>query len=86
MAIDATVTSVTPTGLGRTLLALTIFFLIPTTIVIFLRCWIRLRHKIFGVDDGLMLVGWVSNTPLKCLRKARQHKVILIDFHGRCYT
>ncbi|CAJ0555007.1 Ff.00g135200.m01.CDS01 [Fusarium sp. VM40] len=59
MAIDATVTSVTPTGLGRTLLALTILFLIPTTIVIFLRCWIRLRHKIFGVDDGLMLVGWM---------------------------
>ncbi|KAM0546228.1 hypothetical protein ACHAPJ_011014 [Fusarium lateritium] len=59
MALDATATSVEPTGLGRTLLAVTIFFLIPTTIIIVLRCWVRLRYKIFGVDDGLMLIGWM---------------------------
>lgn len=86
MEIDATITSVAPTGLGHTLLVLTIFFLIPTTIVIFLRCWVRLQHRIFGADDSLMLVGWVSDTSLNYLHHARQPDLILTGFNGRCYT
>ncbi|QKD62521.2 uncharacterized protein FOBCDRAFT_209205 [Fusarium oxysporum Fo47] len=58
MAIDATATSVEPTSLGRTLLAVGIFFLIPTLIILILRYYARLKHHIFDVDDGLMLVGW----------------------------
>ncbi|KAM0337465.1 hypothetical protein ACHAPU_011542 [Fusarium lateritium] len=59
MALDASATAVEPTGLGRTLFGLTIFFLIPTSIIIALRCYTRLRHRIFGVDDGLMMIGWM---------------------------
>ncbi|KAM0318321.1 hypothetical protein ACHAPQ_010706 [Fusarium lateritium] len=59
MALDVSATSVEPTGLGRTLLGVTIFFLIPTSIIIVLRCYTRLKHHIFGVDDGLMLIGWM---------------------------
>jgi hypothetical protein len=61
MAIDANVTSVEPTGLGRVLFATSVFFLIPTSIVVALRCVIRLKHHIFGMDDGLMLFGWVGS-------------------------
>jgi hypothetical protein len=62
MALDANATSVEPTGLGRVLFAIAIFFLIPTSIVVVLRCVIRLKHRIFGMDDGLMLFGWVGST------------------------
>lgn len=62
MAIDANITSVEPTGVGRVLFVLAIFFLIPTSIVVALRCVTRLKHHIFGIDDGLMLFGWVGST------------------------
>jgi hypothetical protein len=52
--------SVDPKGLGLILLGVSIFFLIPTAIVIILRCYIRFKHRVFGIDDGLMLFGWVS--------------------------
>ncbi|RMJ08171.1 hypothetical protein CDV36_012228 [Fusarium kuroshium] len=58
MAVDPNATTVEPTGLGRTLLGLTLFFPFPVVIVIVLRCWVRLKHKVFGVDDGLMVIGW----------------------------
>ncbi|KAM0193397.1 hypothetical protein ACHAPI_007712 [Fusarium lateritium] len=59
MALDANVTSVEPTGLGRVLFASAILFLILTSIVVALRCVVRLKHRIFGMDDGLMLFGWM---------------------------
>ncbi|SCO76094.1 uncharacterized protein FRV6_00306 [Fusarium oxysporum] len=59
MAIDATATSVEPTSLGRTLLAVDIFFLIPISIILILRYYARLKHQPFDVDDGLMLIGWM---------------------------
>ncbi|KAH7200827.1 hypothetical protein BKA60DRAFT_612493 [Fusarium oxysporum] len=59
MAIDATATSVEPTSLGRTLLAVDIFFLIPISIILILRYYARLKHQLFDVDDGLMLIGWM---------------------------
>ncbi|KAJ0127288.1 Uncharacterized protein HZ326_29606 [Fusarium oxysporum f. sp. albedinis] len=59
MAIDATTTSVEPTSLGRTLLAVGIFFLIPTSIILILRYYARLKHHLFDADDGLMLIGWM---------------------------
>ncbi|KAH6993574.1 hypothetical protein EDB82DRAFT_566878 [Fusarium venenatum] len=59
MAIDPSATSVRPTGLGQTLLGLTVFFLIPTSIVVILRCFTRVKYRLFGIDDGLMLVGWM---------------------------
>ncbi|EMT69468.1 hypothetical protein FOC4_g10003192 [Fusarium odoratissimum] len=59
MAIDATATSVEPTSLGRTLLAVGIFFLIPTSTILILRYYPRLKHHLFDVDYGLMLIGWM---------------------------
>ncbi|KAK6715427.1 hypothetical protein SNK04_006369 [Fusarium graminearum] len=59
MALDPSATSVQPTGLGLILLVLSIFFLIPTSIVVALRCFARVKYRLFGVDDGLMLVGWM---------------------------
>lgn len=64
MAIDATARSVEPTSLGRTLLAVGIFFLIPTSIILVLRYYARLKHHLFDVDDDLVLIGWVSENPL----------------------
>ncbi|KAF4985279.1 hypothetical protein FDECE_16681 [Fusarium decemcellulare] len=58
MALDPNATSVDPTGLGKTLLAVTLFFPFPTSTFVLLRCWIRIKYKIFGVDDGLILFGW----------------------------
>lgn len=58
--LDESARSVDPKGLGLILLGVSIFFLIPTAIVIILRCYIRLKHRVFGIDDGLMLFGWVS--------------------------
>lgn len=59
MAIDPTATTVEPKGLARTLLVVTLFFPLPVTFAVFLRCIVRFRHRTLGVDDGLMLVGWV---------------------------
>ncbi|RGP81031.1 hypothetical protein FLONG3_820 [Fusarium longipes] len=59
MALDPSATSVQPTGLGQTLLILTIIFLILTSIVVILRCFTRAKYRIFGIDDALMLVGWM---------------------------
>ncbi|UZP32249.1 hypothetical protein NXS19_000065 [Fusarium pseudograminearum] len=50
---------VDPQGLGRVLLGISIFFLLPTAIVVILRCFIRLKCHFFGIDDGLMLIGWI---------------------------
>ncbi|ENH71934.1 hypothetical protein FOC1_g10002127 [Fusarium oxysporum f. sp. cubense race 1] len=59
MAIDTTATSVEPTSLGRTLLAVGIFFLIPISIIHIVRYYARLKHHLFDVDDGLMLIVWM---------------------------
>ncbi|CEI60069.1 hypothetical protein FVEN_g8140 [Fusarium venenatum] len=67
MALDANATSVEPTGIGRSLLIVTIIFLIITTIIIASRCWVRLRYKTFGVDDGLMLFGWMLYVGVSCI-------------------
>ncbi|CZR43968.1 uncharacterized protein FPRO_13776 [Fusarium proliferatum ET1] len=40
------------------MMVLSIVFLFLTAIVIILRCFVRLKHAIFGVDDSLMLAGW----------------------------
>ena len=58
--VDESLRTVEPQGLARVLLGVFIFFLITTAIVVLLRCFVRLRHRIFGIDDGLMLIGWVS--------------------------
>ncbi|KAF4338087.1 integral membrane protein PTH11 [Fusarium beomiforme] len=57
--LDESARSVDPQGLARTLLGVSIFFLIPTAIIVILRCFVRLRYHIFGIDDGLMLFGWM---------------------------
>ncbi|KAF5020649.1 hypothetical protein F66182_7326 [Fusarium sp. NRRL 66182] len=60
MAASPDVTSITPQGLGLVLLVVTLFLVPPTSAVVVLRCWIRLKHRVFGTDDALMLAGWVS--------------------------
>ncbi|KAH6867874.1 hypothetical protein B0T10DRAFT_419268 [Thelonectria olida] len=59
MAADPYATTVEPTGLRRALLGVAIFFTVPTTIVTILRCGVRLKHQVFGLDDALMLFGWM---------------------------
>ncbi|CAG7564518.1 unnamed protein product [Fusarium equiseti] len=57
--VDANLRTVEPQGLARVLLGVFIFFLITTAVVVILRCFVRLRYRIFGIDDSLMLIGWV---------------------------
>ena len=59
--VDESLRTVEPQGLARVLLGVFILFLITTAIVVMLRCFVRLRYRIFGIDDGLMLIGWVSS-------------------------
>lgn len=37
-----------------------IVFGVLSTILVFLRCLVRFRHDVFGLDDGLMVAGYVS--------------------------
>lgn len=67
--LDESATSVDPKGLGRVLIVVSIIFLILTGIVVILRCVVRLKYRLFGIDDGLMLIGWVS----LCLSEIRQN-------------
>ncbi|KAG5660146.1 hypothetical protein KAF25_003668 [Fusarium avenaceum] len=67
MALDANITSVEPTGIGCVLIATSIFFLISTSIVVALRCFVRLKHRIFGIDDGLMLFGWMLHVAFSAI-------------------
>ncbi|KAM5521967.1 hypothetical protein FOXYSP1_15858 [Fusarium oxysporum f. sp. phaseoli] len=57
--LDESMRTVDPKGLALVLLVVSIFFLIPTGIVVILRCFIRLKYRLFGIDDGLMLIGWI---------------------------
>ncbi|KAI8682384.1 hypothetical protein NCS56_00361000 [Fusarium sp. Ph1] len=59
MAASPDVMSVTPQGLGLVLLIVTLILTPPSTIVVGLRCGIRLKHGVFSTDDVLMLVGWM---------------------------
>jgi len=58
---DESMKTVEPQGLARVLLGVSIAFLVMTAIVVMLRCFVRFRYRIFGIDDGLMLIGWVSS-------------------------
>ncbi|KAG7003733.1 hypothetical protein FOFC_19229 [Fusarium oxysporum] len=57
--LDESMRTVDPKGLALVLLVVSIFFLIPTGIVVVLRCFVRLKYRLFGIDDGLMLIGWI---------------------------
>ncbi|PCD26476.1 hypothetical protein AU210_012901 [Fusarium oxysporum f. sp. radicis-cucumerinum] len=57
--LDESLRTVDPKGLALVLLVVSIFFLIPTGIVVILRCFVRLKYRLFGIDDGLMLIGWI---------------------------
>lgn len=41
-------------------LALSIVLSILTFVAVSLRCWLRLREKLFGADDAVMLVGMLT--------------------------
>ncbi|KAF4985670.1 hypothetical protein FDECE_16401 [Fusarium decemcellulare] len=59
MAVDPDATSVEPKGLALVHLSFTIIFGVLSTIVIILRCWVRISHNVFATDDRLMLIGYV---------------------------
>ncbi|KAH7109719.1 hypothetical protein B0J13DRAFT_516841 [Dactylonectria estremocensis] len=59
MAVDPLATTLTPHGIGLALFIISISFSVLSAIIIGLRCWVRIRDRIFGTDDALMLVGWV---------------------------
>ncbi|KAH8774438.1 hypothetical protein F5883DRAFT_412531 [Diaporthe sp. PMI_573] len=49
-----------PTDLALGTLALSIVLSILTFVAVSLRCWLRLREKLFGADDAVMLVGMIT--------------------------
>ncbi|KAF4952448.1 hypothetical protein FSARC_12643 [Fusarium sarcochroum] len=59
MTVDPNATTLQPRGNGHVLLALCILFPILSTLVVGLRCWVRAKHRVFGLDDGVMLLGWM---------------------------
>lgn len=51
---------VRPTGEAATLVAVVVVLSFFSTVVIFLRIYVRSRIRMFGADDWLMTFGWVS--------------------------
>ncbi|VTT64513.1 unnamed protein product [Fusarium fujikuroi] len=51
--------TIEPRGLGLAQLITSITFGILTTVVVFLRTFIRLKNGVFGADDLLMAIGYV---------------------------
>ncbi|KAF5594998.1 integral membrane protein PTH11 [Fusarium pseudocircinatum] len=51
--------TVEPRGLGLAQLITSIIFGILTTVVVFLRTYIRVRNRVFGADDLLMAIGYI---------------------------
>ncbi|RBR19899.1 hypothetical protein FVER53590_12206 [Fusarium verticillioides] len=56
------VPTVEPRGLGLAQLITSIIFGILTTVVVFLRTFIRVKNRVFGADDMLMVIGYVGFT------------------------
>ncbi|KAF4440959.1 integral membrane PTH11 [Fusarium acutatum] len=54
--------TIEPRGLGLAQLITSILFGILTTVVIFLRTFIRVKNRVFGADDMLMVIGYVGFT------------------------
>lgn len=48
-------------------LALSIVLSVLTLATVSLRCWLRMREKLFGADDGMMLVGMVTFQATSCV-------------------
>lgn len=58
----------TPTDdLALGTLALSIVLSILSFAAVSLRCWLRLREKLFGADDAFMLVGMISFQATCCV-------------------
>ncbi|KAF5685905.1 integral membrane protein PTH11 [Fusarium denticulatum] len=54
--------TVEPRGLGLAQLITSIIFGILSTVVVFLRTFIRVKNRVFGADDMLMVIGYVGFT------------------------
>lgn len=68
MLLDTTSLYLTPTDdLARGTLALSIVLSILSFVAVSLRCWLRLREKLFGADDAMMLVGMLSFQATCCV-------------------
>ncbi|KAK1978703.1 hypothetical protein LZ30DRAFT_728245 [Colletotrichum cereale] len=52
---------VKPQGLALAIVVTGIIFVALTTVVVGMRCWIRLRSNNVGMDDFAMIAGWVVN-------------------------
>ncbi|KAI3576205.1 hypothetical protein IWW34DRAFT_808118 [Fusarium oxysporum f. sp. albedinis] len=52
--------TIEPHGLGLAQLITSIIFGILTTVVVFLRTFIRVKNGVFGADDTLMVIGYVG--------------------------
>ncbi|KAJ0115545.1 hypothetical protein J7T55_010367 [Diaporthe amygdali] len=48
-------------------LALSIVLSVLTLATVSLRCWLRMQEKLFGADDGMMLVGMVTFQATSCV-------------------
>jgi hypothetical protein len=54
--------SVQPEGLALAILVITILFTIICSLVVGMRVWIRLKTKLFSLEDYLMCIGMVRIT------------------------
>ncbi|KAG6358995.1 hypothetical protein INS49_012515 [Diaporthe citri] len=54
----ADIPTVEPHGLAMAQLVSSIVFGVLSTILVFLRCLVRFKHDVFGLDDGLMVAGY----------------------------
>lgn len=68
MLLETTSLYLTPTDdLARGTLALSIVLSILSLVAVSLRCWLRLREKLFGADDAMMLAGMLSFQATCCV-------------------
>lgn len=54
--------TIQPAGMAAATAGISIFLCIISTTVVWLRIWVRFGNKALGMDDYLMIAGWVSAT------------------------
>lgn len=54
---------ITPEGLGRSLMVVTIVMTVLASAAVAGRLYVRIIYNALAVDDWLMLAGWVSTPP-----------------------
>ncbi|KAJ4090245.1 hypothetical protein NW756_006602 [Fusarium oxysporum] len=77
--------TIEPRGLGLAQLITSIIFDILTTVVVFLRTFIRVKNGVFGADDILMVIGYVgfiTGMSRVTMQLTFRHKILFAIFAG----